>query len=141
MRATARTLRDVLEPHRRAVGWVALVVSLLAGFVADYPWGDWVGHTHWAKVGWIPFYSWPVRPFDILQNLLLFSPVGVASALAVRRRPALVAALLTLPVAFAGEATQLYSHGRFPSSTDLVNNVAGAALAAYVCARYFSWDR
>ena len=141
MRATVRTLWDYLRPHRRAVGRVALVVSLLAGLAVDYPWGDWVGHTHWAKVGWIPFYSWPVRPFDILQNLLLFSPVGVSSALAIRRRPVLVAALLTLPVAFAGEATQLYSHGRFPSATDLVNNVAGAALAAYVCARYCSWDR
>lgn len=138
---TTRTLWEHLSTHRRVIGGFGVVVSLLAGFVADYPWGDWVGHTHWAKVGWIPFYSWPVRPFDILQNLLLFAPVGVSAALAIRRRPALAAALLTLPVAFAGEATQLYSHARFPSATDLVNNVAGAALAAYVCARYLSWDR
>lgn len=140
MGVTAGRLWDRLQTHRRVLGAAALVVSLLAGFVADYPWGDWVGHTHWANVGWVPYYSWPVRPFDILQNLLLFAPAGVSSALAFRRRPALAAALLTLPVAFAGEATQLYSHARFPSATDLVNNVVGAALAAYVSARYFSWE-
>lgn len=127
--------------HRRTVGAGGIVSFLAVGVACDYPWGDWVGHTHWAKVGWIPYYSWPIAPFDIAQNLLLFSPVGVFSALAFERRQPLYAALLTLPAAFVGEATQLYSHGRFPSATDLTNNVLGAALAAYLCLRYLPWEQ
>jgi glycopeptide antibiotics resistance protein len=113
-----------------------LIVALAAGLAADYPWGDWVGHTHWSKVGWIPFYSWPVSLPDILQNLLLFAPAGFFASIVFSRRPARWAAVLTFPFAFVGEWTQLYSHTRFPSATDLVCNIAGAAAMAAMCRRY-----
>jgi glycopeptide antibiotics resistance protein len=73
-----------------------------------------------------------MRPLDIIQNLLLFAPFGCFVALGVtrRRHGVLLAAALTLMIAFAGEASQLYSHTRFPSATDLTCNVIGAALAA-----------
>src|SRR5258708_21737911 len=114
-----------------------LVVSLLAGFVADYPWGDWVGHSHWARVGWIPFVSGPVTLPDIAQNLLLFAPVGVFSTLAFARRPVAWAVGLTAPVSLLGEWTQVYSHARFPSATDFACNVAGASASAWLCRHYF----
>jgi hypothetical protein len=52
-----------------SIGVIALVVV---------PWGDFQGHTHWAKVGWIPFVSPPVRLRDMVANLLLFAPFGAA---------------------------------------------------------------
>ena len=105
----------------------------LAAFAADWPWGDLQNHTHWDKVAWIPFVSRPVTPLDIVQNLLLFAPFGFFVGLTAPRtrgRALVRAALLTLVIAFAGEASQLYSHLRFPSATDLVCNIAGATLAA-----------
>ena len=107
-----------------------LVVSLVAGLAADYPWGDWVGHSHWARVGWIPFVSWPLSLPDIAQNLLLFAPVGFFSTLVFSRRSVGWAAGLTAPVSLLGEWTQVYSHTRFPSATDFACNVAGAILTS-----------
>ena len=125
---------------RKRATWLRPGVSRLlavgfgvVAFAADWPWGDLQNHTHWAKVAWIPFVSPPVRPFDILQNLLLFAPFGWFVALSAHdagRRDVWRAALLTLFIAFAGEASQLYSHSRFPSATDPTCNVVGATLAA-----------
>ena len=93
-------------------------------------------HTHWAKVGWIPFVSPPVRAIDIIQNVLLFLPAGLFAARpgTPARSAAIRAVVVALPVSFAGEATQLWSHGRFPSATDLVCNLIGAALGAWIVA-------
>ena len=105
----------------------------LAAFAADWPWGDLQNHTHWDKVAWIPFVTPPVTPFDIVQNLLLFAPFGCFVGLAAGRtrgRALVRAGVLTLLIGFAGEASQLYSHTRFPSATDLLCNVVGAMLAA-----------
>jgi hypothetical protein len=59
-----------------AVWRLAAAAFGIAGVAVDWPWGDLQNHTHWAKVGWIPFVSPPVRSFDVLQNLLLFAPFG-----------------------------------------------------------------
>jgi hypothetical protein len=126
------------------LAWTGLLASLAAGFLADFPWGDWVGHSHWAKVAWIPYLQGPVRLSDILQNLLLFSPVGFFSSRVFHRRPERWAAILTFPVAFVGEWTQVYSHARFPSATDLLNNLCGAWAAARLCREYFhlrAWNQ
>jgi VanZ family protein len=64
-------------------------------------------------------------------------PFGAGVVLATRRRPAslIVATIGAAALSFAGEASQLYSHGRFPSATDVVCNTGGAALAAYLTMR------
>ena len=113
-------------------GVLGLIVSLTAALAVDYPWGNWVGHTHWAKVGWIPFYSWPVSTGDILQNIILFLPAGVFARLALGARARVWAPLLCFPVALLGEWTQLYSHGRFPSATDLVCNLLGSLVGVWL---------
>ena len=120
----------------KRVGRIGLVASLAVAFVLDYPWGDWVGHTHWRNVGGIPFYSWPVSFFDIIQNLILFMPAGCFGYLAFGKRARLWAPLLALPVSFVGEWTQLYSHTRFPSATDLVCNVLGSYLGVLLADEY-----
>ena len=109
-----------------------LRLSIALALAADFPWGDFQGHTHWANVGWIPFVSPPVRPGDIALNLLLFVPLGVFAARRVRASgPALAqSTLFALVVSAIGEWIQLYSHTRFPSATDFSCNVAGALLGA-----------
>lgn len=120
---------------KRAFLLLAIGVIVLAVF----PWGDFQGHTHWQNVGWIPFVSPPVRFFDIVANALLFIPFGAAVIVNMKRRTRKALAVATFAgalLSFTGEATQLYSHGRFPSATDLVCNTFGAFLGASVARKF-----
>jgi glycopeptide antibiotics resistance protein len=122
----------MLRPSRRIVcarlafgAWVVLIAA------ATVPWTSFVGHTHWQKVQWVPFISPPVRPLDILGNILLYVPFGYgimrASPLRIRARHAVaIASVLSLAV----EWSQLYSHSRFPSVQDIACNALGAWLGA-----------
>jgi VanZ family protein len=115
-----------------------VAAASLAALAAELPWGDYQDHTHWRRVGWIPFVSPPVRPVDIAQNLLLLVPLGVFVGLQGEhsgRRAGLRAGFIALCLSFLGEWAQLYSHSRFPSATDMTCNVAGAAVAAVLAAR------
>ena len=78
------------------------------------------------------------RVIDVVGNILLFVPLGVTTALMVRRRPVLSAALLAFVLSISAETLQLYSHSRYPSATDLVCNVAGA-LAGAGLLRRLTW--
>lgn len=119
----------------KIVSRAGVLFSSAAALVADYPWGDFQGHTHWANVGWFPFFSPPVRLTDIALNVLLFLPLGFFAGLS-KSNAALRAAAIALPISILGEWPQLYSHTRFPSATDVFCNVAGAIagslIAAYV---------
>jgi glycopeptide antibiotics resistance protein len=92
---------------------------------------DLQNHTHWAKVCWIPFVTPPVKMSDILANMLLYVPWGFCFA-----RPSVPPGRSRVVIACAAalsvvtEATQLFSHTRFPSATDVTCNVAGAWLGA-----------
>ena len=116
-----------------------LLLTIVIIVLAVFPWGDFQGHTHWEKVGWIPFVSKPLRIRDIIANVLLFMPFGAAIALNVRPSRAVVLASLSgATISFIGETTQLYSHTRFPSATDFVTNTVGAALAARLVSQFFT---
>ena len=109
--------------HRMQFGvWTALIVLIVL------PWTSYVGHTHWARVAWIPFVSPPVPVGDIVRNVLLYLPWGYLYVRQSRKsRGAIFRALgYAMALSVATEATQLFSHGRFPSSTDVTCNVAGA---------------
>ena len=110
-----------------------LLFATGAVVLAVVPWGDFQGHTHWQKVGWIPFVSPPVRLSDILANVFLFIPFGAAVRVNTPgwgRRALVATTLAAATLSFCGEAAQLYSHARFPSATDLVCNTFGAFLGA-----------
>jgi glycopeptide antibiotics resistance protein len=111
---------------------VAVVLSAAVVLAIDYPWGDFTGHTHWSNVRWVPFVTPPVEPADVFQNILMLIPLGFSAAFPARSpaRGIAGAALVGLPVAVLGEWTQLYSHGRFPSATDVAANVIGAVTGA-----------
>ena len=112
------------------------MASAAVVFAATYPWGDMTGHSHWTRVRWIPFKSGPFRPMDIAGNLLLCAPLGAAAA-RLFSRGVLAAALLSLAISTGAEVSQVYSHRRFPSATDVFCNVAGAITAAIVARRHY----
>jgi glycopeptide antibiotics resistance protein len=113
----------------RPLAWLVLAIALIV--IAVFPWGDFQGHTHWSKVGWIPFVSKPLRLPDVVANIVLFAPFGAAFGRLKRGpRALLLATVCGAALSLLGETAQLYSHTRFPSATDLVCNAAGAALGA-----------
>ena len=126
-------LRD-LSRLMKLAGLPVVVVTALLALIVIFPWGDFQGHTHWDEVGWIPFASPPIRVRDIVLNFMLFMPLGTASALHYRT-PVLAAGLIACVVSLFGEWLQVYSHSRFPSATDLVCNIGGALIAAWIIQR------
>lgn len=104
--------------------WVAVILFVVT------PWYGIRDHSHWARVQWIPFVSPPIRLSDIVLNTLFYMPFGFmyVRRSASRRIWKAVAAAAVLSA--LTEVTQVYSHGRFPSTTDLVCNTVGAYLGA-----------
>ncbi len=115
--------------NRISLAWVVGAGALV--LAADFPWGDLRGHPHWGKIAWVPFVSPPLNLLDVAQNLLLCAPIGVTAALRFRKAPA-AAAVIALGVGLVGEWTQLYSHSRFPSATDLACNLTGAVATTLI---------
>lgn len=77
--------------------------------------------------------------FDILGNVALFVPLGVMLMIVIRRWSGVVglAALLSLSI----EVSQyVFSLGR-TDVTDLICNVAGAALGAWIASWFARWPR
>jgi glycopeptide antibiotics resistance protein len=81
-------------------------------------------------VAWIPFVSPPIKILDIVVNLLLYAPWGYFGARSMRVRRVWVVVALAAMLSFVTEWSQLYSHGRFPSATDLTCNILGAFAGA-----------
>lgn len=80
------------------------------------------------------YFNWRLsNPRDMLNNLLLFVPVGAAlwasAALVVRRGLALpIAATLGALLSVAIEWTQVFVPGRFPGASDVcMNSIGGLA--------------
>lgn len=110
-----------------------LALSLLAIALATVPWSGFVGHPHWARVTWIPD---EIRVGDMVGNVLLYLPLGWSAARVwnARRAGTLIvggAAGLSATV----EWLQIWSHGRFPTTTDLLMNTLGAAAGVWLARR------
>jgi glycopeptide antibiotics resistance protein len=104
--------------------WTGLIVLVV------FPWFHYQNHTHWQRVAWIPFVSPPIKIRDIVVNLLLYAPWGYFGARAMRSRQVWVVVALAAMLSLVTEWSQLYSHGRFPSATDLTCNILGACAGA-----------
>ncbi|MCC7003258.1 MAG: VanZ family protein [Gemmatimonadaceae bacterium] len=78
-------------------------------------------------VGW----SLRLSGLDLLQNVLLYAPLGVALA---SRRLSIVGAIAFV-FSFAIEITQMWGIGRFASPWDLLTNTGGALLGAWWASR------
>jgi glycopeptide antibiotics resistance protein len=113
--------------------WLALAWALVIVAVT-VPWSSMTNHTHWGKVAWIPLATGIVRWTDVLGNVLLYLPLGTLLARrgAGSRFAALAPALGCACVLSVGlELSQVWSHARFPSATDVLFNVVGAGAGAY----------
>lgn len=95
------------------------------------PWGASEPDPQWDRVEWVPFQFGLLR--DAVLNFLFFVPFGMLAARGRRARRAIAAAAL---VSMATELIQLYGAGRYPSATDIVVNVAGAAAGAACLRRW-----
>ena len=121
-------------------GLLASIAVILAATLL--PWSNFVGHAHWTQIQWNPFYSRQLDLFDIAANVARFAPFGFfaggyLSAHSREKRIVWVlvaASLLSTLVEFV----QIYSHGRFPSATDICSNVFGAMLG--YCAQRGAYD-
>jgi VanZ family protein len=122
--------RHTVRMRIGCAAWSGLIVA------ATVPWTSFVGHTHWQKVQWIPFYSPPVKILDVVVNVLLYAPFGYTLLRAFTPRVRVWhAVILAGTLSLAVEWSQLYSHSRFPSLQDVLCNVVGAALGASLAAR------
>ena len=104
--------------------WVAVILFVVT------PWYGIRDHSHWARVQWIPFVTPPIRFWDILLNTLFYMPFGFMYVRRSASGRVWKAVLAGAALSTATEVSQVYSHGRFPSTTDLICNTAGAYLGA-----------
>jgi hypothetical protein len=111
---------------KRAIPVFLGIVIIVA---AAFPFGSLTAHSHWEKVGWVPFVSPPLKAVDVVGNVLLGVPAGLGLAARYAAGPS-IAGVVVGAVSFLCEWAQVYSHRRFPSATDLVCNVGGAMAAS-----------
>jgi glycopeptide antibiotics resistance protein len=111
----------------RLICVVALNLSLVVLVVV--PWQRFDPVPHWERIQWIPLVSPPITLRDLLGNVALYVPLGHALArLAGIRRGMLLGVGTSLLIAVCTESLQLFSRGRYPSTTDLLSNTTGAWL-------------
>jgi glycopeptide antibiotics resistance protein len=135
LRISKVSVREAIRNSTRWGFWLAAIALIVSCTIL--PWSNYVGHPHWENVRWVPFYGTGV--LDLIANTALFFPFGyffpgaLRSGSGVRRwaLPLLTAGTISTAV----ELVQLYSHNRFPSTTDICTNVIGAALGLSIHSR------
>jgi VanZ family protein len=118
-----------LRSAARCLGPLALI--LLA---TTWPLSRFQDHAHWARVEWVPLSRY-VRPFDLVANVLLFVPFGMAAAWGGPWRRVRSAVLAGLLVSLCVELAQVFTHNRIATATDIVTNTTGALLGALLAPR------
>lgn len=117
--------------------WFALLLA-----TPTIPWSDFVGHPHWDNIRWSPFLDFSLTPrmlLDVVGNFAWFFCIGY---LFMYRRddrstaplkPVILAAAIA---SFTLEGYQVFCHNRIPSATDVVCNVVGATIGAWLAKRH-----
>lgn len=110
--------------------WVAVIVA-----VTSAPWNNFeTAPINWPRINSIPYSDvrWGIGSIkDVVQNLLLYIPFGYFF---VKGREDRGRFLLLTVIIWAGalsiatEAAQIFQPRRYPSATDIVNNMAGALM-------------
>src|SRR5262245_50357407 len=116
--------------------WTAVIVM-----VGMWPMANFVGHSHWEYIKWIPNAEDLKSPkylldifTDIIGNTVLFFPFGyLLGHLLCKRTPSvqlIFAAALASALSVSIEYYQVYCHYRFPGIIDVVCNVSGSLIGA-----------
>jgi glycopeptide antibiotics resistance protein len=138
------TLIVTFAPSKWSVLWMSwTIVILMAGVL---PLSNFVGHSHWEYIKWVPTVEQLQSPLivldlalDVIANLLLFVPFGLLYAGRPHARhcspstPVMIALALSCGI----ELYQVYCHNRSTSLLDILNNVFGAYLGLRLGARLF----
>jgi glycopeptide antibiotics resistance protein len=110
--------------------------------VGVLPLSNFVGHTHWEYIKWVPTAEDLRSPkylidifSDIVGNTALFFPLGYfLSRLLTSSSPLrqlLLAAGTGGTISLGIEFYQVYNHNRFPSIFDVITNVTGTLIGVY----------
>lgn len=102
------------------------------------PWTDFEPTpTNWQKINWVPyvhiFWGGRIVDRDVLQNVALYMPFGycfVKSFPTERRSRFFLVGIFACTLSLVTEAAQVFQPERFPSATDVVNNILGALVGA-----------
>ena len=106
---------------------VAVMLNVVVVVLVVVPWQRFDSVAHWERIRWIPLFSPPITARDLIGNFLLYFPLGHAVArLTGMRRGVLIAVAAAVLIASCTETLQLFSRGRYPSTTDLLSNSVGA---------------
>lgn len=123
----------IASPRRyRLAIWIAVIATIVV------PWRSFQTHSHPDRILLIPLVSPPVRLHDIIGNVVLYMPFGFFYASRVdrlARRQILRGVGWAALLAVLTEASQIFSHGRFPSVQDALANVLGAGLGLAIAAK------
>lgn len=111
------------------IAWVVVICACVV------PWTDVQNHSHWFRVQWIPFVTPPIKLFDIVVNVALYVPFGYWFTRWKGRRVALAVGS-AVALSAATEWTQLYSHSRFPSTTDITCNLIGTLVGIWIALQF-----
>lgn len=116
-----------------------LLWSLFIALVGIFPLTNFVGHSHWEYIQWLPtadnFHSWRFL-FDIAANIGIFIPLGYllmrSSSSETTHHSHLLAASFSGILSLSIEWFQVYCHNRHPSAIDLFSNVTGGLMGASI---------
>jgi glycopeptide antibiotics resistance protein len=112
------------------LAWAASALAVIAA--ETLPLSNFQGHSHWARVCWIPFADHRLPRFwlDVCQNIVLVVPFGFTGIRAQERTPGAAGqiVLLALLLMALGELFQVYCHNRFPTMTDVTTGTTGALI-------------
>jgi glycopeptide antibiotics resistance protein len=117
--------------------WVVLILM-----VGVLPLSNFVGHSHWEYIKWVPTVEDLRSPkylldifSDVVGNTLLFFPLGyfLRRLLTSSSSPSqlLLAAGIGGTLSLGIECYQVYSHNRFPSIFDVITNVTGTLIGVH----------
>ena len=120
---------------------VLLIWTTVIVMIGILPLDNFVGHSHWEYIKWIPNAEDVKSPkylldifTDIIGNTALYFPFGYfLSRLLSNRTPSaqvVFAAALGGALSVSIEYYQIYSHNRFPSILDIIFNVFGSLIGA-----------
>jgi glycopeptide antibiotics resistance protein len=113
--------------------------ALFIALVGTFPFTNFVGHSHWEYIQWFPTAD-NLRSrrflFDIVANVALFLPLGYlldrSTSSGTARRSLLLAAGAAGLLSLSMEWFQVYCHNRHPSLTDVISNVTGSLIGAFL---------
>ena len=126
--------------------WPVLLAAwtIVIAMVGILPLSNFVGHSHWEYIKWVPTTEQLQSPSIVLElivdafaNILLFLPFGLFLACREKHRAPVTVIMLALLLSCSIELYQVYCHNRSTSLLDILDNVFGAYLGFRLGARFF----